>query len=205
MKKGIISLIALGVVFSVPLLRITRSTNDPIRSTPLSTVEENGVSVSLITSEISPSGALVTACIQLPDNQDWLPYASILVGDETINADSMALLNSKDAKTYENSYRCYEFGFSEENLSHSEVSTFIVDRISTSMPEGLTQDMFAEALTSIQSTNPKIDFTCVIDPHGVRFENLSTDPSITESVLTGLIQDELTRTVVGPWRLKISP
>lgn len=201
-NKFLIYLLIFGITLAIPL-SFTLASQDPTIAEPLASKRSNGVEVSLISFELKDDRTMVTSCIDLPDNQDWIVYTSLSDGKITVSADSMAVIKAKDPETFESSHRCYEFEFPLSLDQTSNAISFSVDKLATTLPEALDQDMCDRALAEIQSTRPEISFACIIDPQGIAFENRSEQGVISDKDLFQLINASLTETVNGPWSLPL--
>ncbi len=205
MKKSSLWIVVLFVaLLSIPLY-YTAAPQDKSKDIPLASTTQNGVSVHLINYRLQAPTTKVFSCLDLPDNQDWIVYASLEFGSTLLNADTMAVVNPKDPETYQSRYRCYEFGFTTPIDPSTQDVKFFIEKISTSLPEAIDQEMCDLARTEIQSTQPDISFDCVIDQNGVAFKNTSTSGTISDEDLFQLINNALTETVDGPWVLTLRP
>ncbi len=199
------SKIFLGLVLILVLATLTATlataSADITKQKPIQQVSGDGVTVSLMSINIKSTRAEPTMCIDLPDNADWFPYAYLEVGKNRVAVDTIALVNAKNPATYQSSRRCYEFGFPTGIARGVGQVKIVVEKIQTSLPESLTQEMCIQAQENLRVDYPEFSFACNIGTQGVGFTVSSKPATITDDQANQLIVGALTRTVEGPWAL----
>ncbi len=196
-------LTAFLIIALLPIM-LARAGVDPTRQSPIQSVSANEVTVSLMSVNVESSRVEPTICIDLPDNGDWLPYAYVEIEKERIPADVVTLANAKNPETYQNSYRCYEFGFPAEVPGGIEEVKIVVEKLETSLPEFLTEEMCIQAEKELQVNHPDFAFTCDIGKQGVGFSITGKPKDMTDDEASQLIVGALTDTVEGPWEITYS-
>lgn len=157
------------------------------------------MSVNVESSRVEP-----TICIDLPDNGDWLPYAYIEIEKDRVPVDVVALVNAKNLDTYQNSHRCYEFGFPTDVPSGVGEVKIVIEKLETSLPEFLTEEMCMQAEKELQVNYPDFAFSCDIGKQGVGFLISNKPKDMTDDQASQLIVGALTDTVEGPWEITYS-
>lgn len=195
--------IILFIVASKVYILASASTDDS-KLLSISKVEKNGVFVSVnkITTEKDKGETDIVSCIDLPSNDDWLPHVILNDGTENIPLESGSVINLMDAATSASSHRCYHFIFPK--YVQGKTVKLIIEKLQTTIPESLTQDMCLEAQDKIQVNHPDFVFSCNIGDHGVGYTIVNLPGKMGEIQAYGLINDALTNTVVGPWELDIT-
>ncbi len=196
-------LLVLAAFLAIALLPImlANAGADPAQQLPIQSVSANGVIVSLVSVKVESSRVEPTICIDLPDNGDWLPYAYVEIEKDRVSADVVALANAKNPETYESSRRCYEFGFPADVPGGVEEVKIVVEKLETSLPEFLTEEMCSQAEKELQVDYPDFAFTCDIGKQGIGFLVSSNPKDMTDDQASQLIVGALTDTVEGPWEI----
>jgi hypothetical protein len=196
------SIVVIGLIaISFLTFWFVNASPDSTKQNAIQSVSLNDVTVSLMSVEASDSQVKSQACIELPDNQDWLPYAYLEVKGEQIPVEEVALMNAKNSETYESSYRCYDFSFPTTISGDSTKVKFVVEKLQTTLPEFLTEGMCIEAEKEIQITYPDFSFSCDIGKQGIGFSISSKPENMNDDEAYSLIFEALTDKVEGPWEL----
>lgn len=145
---------------------------------------------------------IVVACFDYPNNADWLPHGVLVNGDESIPIEGGALINPTDPATSDSNHRCYNLTFSKEIRGQRAI--FVIDKVQTTIPESLTQDMCLDAEKKIQIDYPDFSFSCDIGNHGIGYIIRSLPSEMNENQAYQIINDALTDTVHGPWELEVT-
>ncbi|PKO20557.1 MAG: hypothetical protein CVU38_19515, partial [Chloroflexi bacterium HGW-Chloroflexi-1] len=145
------------------------------------TVTSGNVSVQLQRVDVYSSFTRATACIQLPDNADWLPDASITVNGKRFVAAGWNLLDAKNPATYANSRRCYNFDFPVQpntGIGSGQID-FSVEKLVTSVPELITEENCRKVQQKLQAAKTGIDLLCKNQGNGsASFEVLRKPASL---------------------------
>ena len=144
----------------------------------------------------------VTTCLDLPSNEDWIPDVVMLDGNTVIKPLSFVLLNVEDPAVIEGSHRCYQFAFPADKAPLS--ASFVVRKITTSLPESLSQNECDTAMVKIQTTRSDLNVSCKVGDHGVAFNYEKLPANLNEQQFSELIRNVLTKTVEGPWQMSLS-
>jgi hypothetical protein len=184
----IISLIAIG------LSKVT-ATQDEAGQPVIGKTEKNGVLVSLLEVSVERDLTDITACIDFPDNGDWLPNAVLEKEDTQIPLYQLALINAEQIETFESNHRCYHFLFP---IAADESSKFIITEIQTTLPESLTDQDCRKAQETIQKEYPALEFKCETS-QGIRFDIIHQPENMKGENINRLIYEALTKKVEGPW------
>ena len=203
-KITIYSLVFLAVFVSTTNITKALAIRNELVGKPIGQVTHNGLSVSVnqISVDKLKETTEIVACINLPDNSDWLPYATIYDGLEAIQNEQLKLVNYKDPETSESSYRCYHFIFPKAVTSKSV--RFTIEKLQTTIPEIITQEMCASAQDKIRKEYPNFVYSCEIGNHGLGYKIVEIPKYMTETQASGLINDALTDTVNGPWEIDVT-
>ncbi|MCC6259941.1 MAG: hypothetical protein IT311_03670 [Anaerolineales bacterium] len=187
------------IALSLIAFRYVNANSDPTKQDAVQSVSANNITASLISVEASATQVKSEICIDLPNNGDWLPYASIEIKGESFPADGVTLQNAKDPNTYKNSYRCYEFSFSVSVPSDTTELKINIEKLQINLSESLTTEMCAEAERKIQATYSDFSFSCEFGNHGIGFNILEKPQEMTEDQANQLIFEALTERIEGPW------
>lgn len=203
-KTVFYSLCFLGVFLATTNLTIALATKDEFVSKPITGVTYNNVhaTVNKVTVNKVKEKTDIVSCVDLPNNSDWLPYTTITIGEETISAEQMILINYKKPETSASSHRCYHFIFPKAVTS--KTVKFTINKLQTTIPESLTQEMCNDAQNKIQVTYPDFSFSCNIGDHGIGLKLNETPQGMNDAEAHFLINDALTNTVSGPWEMNVS-
>jgi hypothetical protein len=197
------SLTFLAILFATINVTQALATRDEGVEKPLGIVTHNNLSMSV--NQISVDGIEgktdIVSCVDLPDNSDWLPYATIYDGSETIQAEELKLVNYKNPETSESSHRCYHFIFPKAVTSKSVI--FTIEKLQTTIPELLTQEMCSNVQNKIRNRYPTFTFSCEIGDHGVGYKITNRPKDMAESQAYPLIREALTNTMNGPWKMDV--
>lgn len=188
-----------------PLLRIIRSEQ---------AVTGGGVTVRLQQVAFYAAVATATACIQLPDNADWLPVASLTFGGQRVMATGWRLHDSKNPTTYTASSRCYDFDFpllsgngnAAESGSATDVNhvDFSVEKLTTSLPEAPTAEDCEKGRQKLQDAQLGIVVVCKPAGNGfVSLEVLRKPESMTYGEAQKAVVEALSKSVTGPWTVSV--
>jgi len=159
----------------------------------------NGVTVAVenITRN-DKKGMEVTACLDLPNNADWIPEAFLVDGEKEIKSQSFDMLNWEDPKVLEGTHRCYLFAFP---VGAEASSKFVVRKIRTSISELITQEECNAAFQQVQKAYDGLVISCRVDHHGIAFDYLEQPKDLDKAQLSEMITSELADTVEGPWEI----
>jgi len=161
-KKSMIVL-----VFAM-LLLVTACTATESEQAGGFSVNDVTVSVEEIVVDKAKGKTEIVACLDLPDNGDWIPYASIFDGSEKIYSEQMMLVDYKNPETAETNHRCYRFIFPKAVTSQSV--RFSIENLQTDIPENITEEICAEAQEKIRQEYPNFAFSCDVGNHSLDFE-----------------------------------
>ncbi|MCC7119540.1 MAG: hypothetical protein IT310_13530 [Anaerolineales bacterium] len=177
---------------------------DETRLPAISKIEKNGVSVSVnkVTTDRNNGKTDIVACIDLPSNADWLPYAKLKNGSEVITFETTTVIDPIGDDASNSSHRCYRFIFPKE--LHNKKVILSIEKLQISLPESLTQEMCLEAQNKIQVDYPDFLFSCKIGDHGISYVIDNLPKSMDEIEAYSLINGALTSAVVGPWELDVT-
>lgn len=203
-KSYSLHLIALLLLILLVTTIKASASADATKSNSAVKVEKNGVSVSINKITTNKKGKTdIVSCFDYPDNDDWLPHVKLNDDTETISLEEGILINPVDPATSASNHRCYHLIFSKELVRGKKVK-LVVDKIQTTIPESLTQDMCLDAQKKIQVDYPDFAFSCDIGDHGIGYTITSLPSEMDENQAYGLINDALTKKVDGPWELDVT-
>jgi hypothetical protein len=181
---------------------------EPMRVfTSKETASRNGVSLSMNSVSLFDSYLEADACVQLPDNADWLPEASMIVNGQQLAAAGWSLQDARNPETYTNDRRCYSFvfPFAAEAKTNTERVEFSLDRISTSIPEVIDAEKCNAARQQLLDLDTGIELSCGVSSDGIPYFEVSRSPEhLGESEVSSMIVRALTRSVQGPWSVLLS-
>lgn len=160
------------------------------------TVSVNGISV-----DKEKKKTDIVSCINLPDNSDWLPYAIINDGSEKVHAEQMILIDYKNPETAASSHRCYHFIFPKAVTGKSV--KFTIEKLETTIPESLTEEMCKSAQAKISKEHPTFVFSCELGNHSIGFEITEKPKDMSDAEAYFLINQALTNTINGPWEMDV--
>lgn len=190
-----------GVRGNGPLLKTIRSEQE---------ATGGGVVVRLKQVDFYAVVATATACIQLPDNADWLPVASLTLSGQKVMAMGWRLHDAKNPTTYTASSRCYDFDFpllsgsgnAAESGSATDVNhvDFSVEKLTTSLPEAPTAEDCEKARQKLQDEQLGIVVVCKPAGNGfVSLEVLRKPESMTYGEAQKAVVEALSKSATGPW------
>lgn len=168
---------------------------------PIDQVTNNGVTVNIKNVIFDQDKTEFVACFDQPNKATWLPYAVLKDGSSTIINSKYTILNWEDPKTFEGTYRCYEYTFFGKA---SPSAQFVIQKLQTPIPESLTQADCDRALAKIKMSYSDFSFSCNFGDHGIGFTFQKLPTGMTSDQAGTLITDALTESVTGPWVLYLS-
>lgn len=194
----------LAVFLTTANLTTAFANRDEFVPKPMAQVTHNKLSASLnkISIDKAKGKTDIVSCVDLPDNSDWLPHATIDDGSEIIQAEQLILINYKKPETSASSHRCYHFIFPKAVTKKSV--KFTIEKMQTTIPENLTQEMCKEAQNKIWTTYPEFSFSCNIGDHGIGYTLIELPQNMDEIQAYALVNEALTSTVLGPWEMNVS-
>jgi hypothetical protein len=202
--KTFLKLGAFLVLMLLPVMWANAKINSPTKQDPIQFVSANGVTISLMSINVKSSRVEPTICIDLPDNGDWLPYAYLEIEKDRVPVDVVALVNAKNPDTYQSTNRCYEFGFPTGIPNGIGEVKIVVEKLQTSLPEFLTEEMCVQAEKKLKVDYPDFAFSCDIGKQGIGFLISNKPKGMTDDQANQLIVGALTNTVEGPWEITYS-
>lgn len=178
------------------------------------TTSGGAVSVAFRRMDFYTTTGTATACIQLPDNADWLPVAHLVVDGEKMLTTGWRLLNAKDLATYSASYRCYEFDFllqvdtTDTSKPLDAVAArqidFSVEKLVTALPEVITKEDCEKAQQKLRENTAGIAVVCKPAGSGLfAFEVLKKPEAMPDVEVQRVVIEALSRSVTGPWTISI--
>ena len=179
---------------------VASASSDGNNSKVIDQVTNQGVTVSINSVVFEEDQTRFVACFDLPSKAAWLPHAVLIDGPTTIVNSKYTILNWEDPKTFEGTYRCYQYTFFGKI---SPAAGFVIEKIRTDIPESLSQADCDRALEKIKMSYADFSFSCKFGDHGIGFE-FQKPAGMTSDEAGALITDALTETVTGPWDLKLS-
>lgn len=190
----------LGIIF-LGGYKIASASNEGANSKVIDQVTMQGVTVSISNVVFEEDQTKFLACFDLPSTAAWLPHAVLVDGSSTIINSKYTILNWEDPKTFEGTYRCYQYTFFGKA---SPDARFVISKIRTDIPESLTQADCNQALEKIKKRRADFSFSCKFGDHGIGFD-VRKPAGMTTNEAGELITDAITESVTGPWDLKLSP
>ncbi len=190
----------LGVILLVGYKAVSASNNGPT-SEVIDQVTNQGMTVSISNVVFDQDQTEFVACFDLPSKANWLPYATLVDGSTTIINSKYTIINPDDPKTFEGTYRCYQYTFYGKV---SPSALFVISKIQTDIPESLTQADCDRGLEKIKMSHADFSFSCEFGAHGIAFNVVQKPTKMTQDEVGELIAEALTETVKGPWELKLS-
>lgn len=167
-----------------------------------SSIEDNSVKLTLSRIYVNPTFTQVNSCIDLPDNRDWIPDASLVgIDGKEIRYSYWILLDYKNPQVQNGTSRCYEFFFRGNFFkdAYGKNLRFVLSEIKTSLP-----DNFAD-LSRFLDLNKPILQNKGIDYHLQRGEQsheivIDDKPShLTVDEALALVLDSMIDKVSGKW------
>lgn len=170
---------------------------------PIASVVHNDLTVSVngISTDKTKEKTDIVSCIDLPDNSDWLPYANIYDGLEKIQAEQMILIDYKNPETAASSHRCYHFIFPKVVTGKSV--KFTIEKLETTVPESLTEEMCQGAQEKISKEYPEFVFSCTLGDHSIAYDLVEKPKNMNDAEAYFLINQALTNTMNGPWEMEV--
>lgn len=201
-------LVFLAVVFATASITTEQAANDEVMNAelakePIVQVTHNNLTVSVngISVDKTKGKTDIVSCINLPDNSDWLPYTIINDGLDEIYAEQMILIDYKNPETAESSYRCYHFIFPKAVTGKSV--KFTIEKLETTIPENLTEEMCKNAQEKISKEHPTFAFSCELGDHSIGFKIAEKPKDMSDEEAYFLINQALTNTMNGPWEMDV--
>lgn len=179
-----------------------------ITAYPNQTVEQNGISLVVRRVDFTPSTIKVDACLTLPDTQDWIPDAYILMAGKRIQVDEWFIPNFReDPEVFERRERCYTFLTYTDVQDFTQMATgpvsFGMSEVYTNIPECVD----TQGLEKIRAELEKHGFRPQLDQSGyycfmrdIAASNLS---ETGKASLLKYIEETLPERVSGPFEVKI--
>ncbi len=195
----LMGLTILGIILLVGY-KVASASSDGANSEVIDQVTNQGVTVSISSVVFEQDQTKFVACFDLPSKTAWLPHAVLIDGSTTIVNSKYTILNWQDPKTFEGTYRCYQYTFFGKA---SPATRFVIEKIQTDIPELLTQADCDRALVKIKMSHADFSFSCKFGDHGIGFD-IQKPTGMTSDEAGALITDALTETVTGPWNLQLS-
>ncbi len=202
------ALVFLVVVFVTASITTEKAVNDEVINAelakePIAQVTHNNLTVSVngISVDKTKGKTDIVSCIDLPDNSDWLPYAIIYDGSEKIQAEQMILIDYKNPETAASSHRCYHFIFPKTVTGKSV--KFAIEKLETTIPENLTEEMCGEAQEKISKEYSTFMFSCKLGDHSMQYEIVQKPKDMDDEEAFFLIHQALTNTMNGPWEMDV--
>jgi len=177
---------------------------DETQTKAISSIEKNGVTVTVNSLKTEKTTTDILSCITLPSNADWIPYAVLQDSSGKTAAMEMQLVNARYAETALSNSRCYHFifpkGYAEEK---QDTILFSIEKIQTTISESLTQNDCEKAQAKLAKSQAGLEFSCILEKQGMRIEIISQPKGIDRNMAHMLAYDSLTETVDGPWNLEV--
>lgn len=149
---------------------------------------------------INTSGTKITSCIDLPTNEDWIPDGVLKIDDEITAPSELTILDIENVTVYDGTHRCYEFLFP---VQLEKSGKFVVRKVSTTIPDLLSQEECDKAMAAINESNPGMIITCKFGDHGVAFDYVGLPKGTSENDAATEIRNALSKTISGPWSVEI--
>lgn len=196
-KKLLLILFGASLIISLTVVGLSKvtATQDEAGQTVIGQIKKNDVLISLLEVSVEKDLTDITACIDFPDNGDWLPNAVLEKEYNQIPLYKLALINAEQIETFESNHRCYHFLFP---IAADESSKFIITEIQTTLPESLTDQDCRKAQETLQKEYPALEFKCETN-HGIRFDIINQPVNMKGENINRLIYEALTKKVEGPW------
>lgn len=170
----------------------------------------NKINITLHKLELNPSLVDAYLCVDFENDKEWIPKASLSVGNDQEKLEAYEQLDPAGNPVLElTPTRCFRLTFPLQKKLQSG------DRLTIQMP-GLIIDAFnvmteedcANALQHIQQKYPEINFVCYFDNRGGGrgggFEVISRPSAMNDDQVFELFRSELQSEVVGPWNFSIT-
>jgi len=170
----------------------------------------SNITTTLYKVELNPSLADVYMCIGFQNDQEWIPEASLLIGNDRETLELYEQVDQGGSPVIDFSpTRCFRLTFTTEKEFRSgdsltvEINKLIVDAFNV-----MTEDDCASALHNIQQKYPEVNFVCYFDNRGGGrgggFEVISRPSTMSDDQVFQLLRSELQSEVIGPWSFSIA-
>lgn len=165
----------------------------------------NGVNGLLRSVEFNPSFVASEICITLPSTADWQPEAVLVSDQGRVAADSWAILNFKQSKAWASRNRCYRFTFPAA-LDLNQTSNFQIEieRIATSLPEGVTETQCNAARDRLAAGSSGITIACHQTASGYNFEVTHKPAGMSVEDAYRTSAHAFSDVVEGPWTFTVA-
>ncbi|HNE05974.1 MAG TPA: helix-turn-helix transcriptional regulator [Anaerolineales bacterium] len=140
--------------------------------------------------EINPVFSIIMLCVFSPDNQQWIPNASLLYKGNVFNLSGARVTNEKNALSKELCYRL-EYDFQFDIMDNPKQSIAIwVNKLTKDQPERLPNELISSTFQKLSAKG--IEFNYVIGEHGSSIEITKKPIELTENEVSTMIQNALT-------------
>lgn len=170
----------------------------------------NNITTTLQKVELNPSLADVYMCIEFRNDQEWIPEASLLIGNDQATLELYEQVDQGGVPFIDlSSTRCFRLTFAtEKELQSGDSLTVEINKLIVDAFNVMTEDDCANALHNIQQKYPEVNFVCYFDNRGGGsgwgFEVISRPSSMGEDQVFELFRSELKREITGPWSFSIT-
>lgn len=167
-------------------------------------VEENSVILLVKKIYVNPTFTQVNSCIELPNNKDWIPDASLV--DDSGNQTRYAywkLLDYKNPLVQSGSYRCYDFFFDGDFTKDAIEGEllFVLTEIKTSIPDNLLELRKLSELTkqTLQEQGLRYHIKRNEQSHEIVIDKKPYDLTYEDAV--AMVVESLIIRVTGNWSI----
>ena len=167
-------------------------------------VAANGVELSLKKLFVNPTFSVAYGCLELPNQKDWLPKASLNAHEVgSIPSSYWKLIDYQNPSVSNSSSRCYQFFFLGDfrQAVRERKVVFSVDELKTSVPDNLKdlQDSLLKNEELLEGLGIRYHLEKNISSHELVIEECP-DFMDQDSAIK-LILDTLVDKVEGPWQI----
>jgi hypothetical protein len=167
---------------------------------PEQTIDAHGLSMRLETITLSPSYTNVLLCYDPPnlnlatEENDWMPDATIKIGE----AEPVICLNFSDngGNVGKGQY-CANLGFDVFYDMQPTTVVLAVERLSTSLPDLLSEELEMSAKENLHRYGIEVDFQRT--EKGYDWKTVNKPLDMTDSDAYNRVIESLINTLVGPW------
>ncbi|GEM_PF-6583146 len=170
----------------------------------------NNITITLRKVELNPFLVDVHMCIDFQNDQEWIPEAKLLVGNDRGVLEIYGQVDQGGNPIIDLlPTRCFRLTFpTERDLQSGDLLTVKINKLIVDAFNVMTEGDCANALHNIQQKYPEVNFVCYFDNRdggrGWGFEVISHPSSMSEDQVFELFRSELKSEITGPWGFSVT-